>query len=150
MRGPITQEEISYRENFTNRVSAISNVNSLFTDVENKARRLTILKSLVLSLELGGEIIDTIQKEIEAAEEEALLASEEELAAENEGGDDLFAADEGEEELSAMPDEEIAAESFTSNGGAEILMEEHILQEDVTDLPTPEELDDGKDFTANV
>jgi hypothetical protein len=150
MRSPVTQEEISYRENFTNRVSAISNVNSLFTDVENKARRLAILKSLVLSLDLGGEIIDTIQKEIEAAEEEALLASEEDLAAEDEGGEDPFATDAGEEELPAMPDEEIAAESFTSNGGAEILMEDHILQEDATDLPTPEELDDGKDFTANV
>lgn len=152
MRAPVTQEEVSYRENFTNRVSAISNVNGLFTDIENKARRLTILKSLLATLELGGDISEVIQKEIEAAEEEAAKAAEEAEA----GGDEdmaaeLAAAEGGEaaaDDLAAMPDDAIAAEGFTSNGGGTLLAEE-ILFEDDNDLPTPEEADSDRDFTEN-
>lgn len=153
MRAPVTQEEVSYRENFTNKVSAISNVNSLFTDVENKARRLTILKSLIAALDLGGDIAEALQKEIEAAEEEAAKAAEEAEAAGLEGlegaeetapdaeasGDDL--------DLSAMPDSELAAEGFNSNGGGTVLVEETIFESD--DLPTPEEADSERDFTEN-
>jgi hypothetical protein len=153
MRAPVTQEEVSYRENFTNKVSAISNVNSLFTDVENKARRLTILKSLIAALDLGGDIAEALQKEIEAAEEEAAKAAEEaeatgleglegagEVASEAEaGGDDL--------DLSAMPDSELAAEGFNSNGGGTVLVEETMFESD--DLPTPEEADSERDFTEN-
>lgn len=152
MRVPVTQEEVSYRENFTNKISAISNVNSLFSDVENKARRLGILKSLVSSLELGGDLIDEIQKEIEAAEEEAAKAA---LAEENEAdlpgtGD---SAPEGELDtsglsLDAMPDSELAAESFTPNEGSLILTEDQNLFES-DDLPSPEEANSDIDFTQN-
>ncbi len=153
MRAPVTQEEVSYRENFTNRVSAISNVNGLFTDIENKARRLTILKSLLATLDLGGEITEAIQKEIEAAEEEAAKAAEEAEAgvegADLEaslGGED--AAAEGGDDLAAMPDDAITAEGFTSNGGTTFLAED-VLFEDDSDLPTPEEADANRDFTEN-
>lgn len=153
MRAPVTQEEISYRENFTNKASAISNVNSLFSDIENKARRLTILKSLITSLDLGGEITEAIQKEIEAAEEEAAAAA----AEANLGGEDDLGLDSEEEtsadateddlDLSAMPDSELAAEGFTSNGGNTLLIEETLFEDD--DLPTPEEADSDRDFTEN-
>jgi hypothetical protein len=152
MRAPVTQEEVSYRENLTNKVSALSNINSLFTDVENKARRLGILKSLIASLELGGSIMEEIQKEIEAAEEaDALAAEEEALAGEAEAG-----ATEGagaavdDTDLSAMPDSEIAAEEgFTTNGGGTFLTEDQSLFE-ADDLPSPEEADASIDFTQNV
>ena len=158
MRAPVTQEEISYRENFTNRVSAISSVNSLFTDVENKARRLQILKSLLTTLELGGEILEAVQGEIEAAEEEALQLAEE---AESEDTGDLESlvsaestssdtAEDSDLDLSAMPDSELAAEGFTSNGGATFLTEEQTLFEDSDDLPSPEEVDKDLDFTQNI
>jgi hypothetical protein len=158
MRAPVTQEEISYRENFTNRVSAISSVNSLFTDVENKARRLQILKSLLTTLELGGEILEAVQGEIEAAEEEALQLAEE---TESEDTGDLESlvssestssdtAEDSDLDLSAMPDSELAAEGFTSNGGATFLTEEQTLFEDSDDLPSPEEVDKDLDFTQNI
>ena len=76
MQAPVTLEEQTFRSNFSDRVTAISNVNSLFSDVEDKARRLTILKSLVGSLHLGDEIVAEIQKEIEAAKEAAKKAEE--------------------------------------------------------------------------
>ena len=152
MRAPVTQEEINYREDFTNRVSAISNVNSLFTDVENKARRLSILKSLIASLDLGGAIAEDLQKEIEAAEEEAAKAAEESL---NEDEVEDFETDAGDEgstgddlDLTAMPDSELTTEGFMNNGGNTILTEDQSLFED-DDLPTPEEIDGNIDFTEN-
>jgi hypothetical protein len=151
MRAPVTQEEVSYRENLTNKVSALSNINSLFTDVENKARRLGILKSLIASLELGGSIMEEIQKEIEAAEEaDALAAEEEALAGEAEAGATEGAGAVDDTDLSAMPDSEIAAEEgFTTNGGGTFLTEDQSLFE-ADDLPSPEEADASIDFTQNV
>ena len=171
MKAPVTQEELSYRENLTNRVSAISNINGLFSDVEDKSRRLTILKSLVSSLHLGDEVLEAIQTEIEAAEEAARKAKEAEeaeaaAALETEGGDTEVDTTETEEvELTPMPDaaieedleedtpvdpeeseiEEIQEEEKEST----ILLEEHELFEINDDVPTPEEADNNRDFTEN-
>jgi hypothetical protein len=164
MRAPITQEELDYRENLNNRANAISSINSLFSDVEDKSRRLTILKSLVSSLHLGDEVADIIQKEIEAAEEAARKAKEaEEAEAAAEGGGDLdldldLGSDtEIEEEsleddldLSPMPDSEIAEEGFKADESKTILVEDGVLVEDTDDLPTPEEADYDRDFTENL
>lgn len=154
MRAPLTQEEISYRESFTNKVSALSNVNSLFTDVENKARRLQILKALLTTIEISSDVLEAVQKEIEAAEEEAAKAEEEAMLEGNDTTDPMLAdteelADESaEDELPPMPDSELAAEGFTSHGGAETLTEDQFIFES-DDLPTPEEADSERDFTEN-
>ena len=157
MQAPITLEEQTFRSNFSDRVTAISNVNSLFSDVEDKARRLTILKSLVGSLHLGDEIVAEIQKEIEAAEEAAKKAEEEaaaeakennaesndelDLSTENGGEDDL--------DLTPMPDAELKAEeNFKPASGTSALNEEQLFEDD-DDLPTPEEADGERDFTEN-
>ena len=171
MKAPVTQEELSYRENLTNRVSAISNINGLFSDIEDKSRRLTILKSLVSSLHLGDEVLEAIQTEIEAAEEAARKAKEAEeaeaaAALETEGGDTEVETTETEDvELTPMPDaaieedleedapvdpeepeiEEIKEEEKEST----ILLEEQELFENNDDLPTPEEADNDRDFTEN-
>jgi hypothetical protein len=164
MQSPITQEEIDRRENLNNRANAISSINSLFSDVEDKARRLAILKSLVGSLHLGDEIMDIIQKEIEAAEEAARKAKEAEeaeaAAADEAGGDinlDLGGDDEIEVEdtaddmdLAPMPDAELADESFKADESKTILVEDGVLIEDANDLPTPEEADTDRDFTENL
>lgn len=160
MQAPITLEEQTFRSNFSDRVTAISNVNSLFSDVEDKARRLTILKSLVGSLHLGDEIVAEIQKEIEVAEEAAKKA-EEEAAAEAkennennaESNDDLdLSTESGSEEdldLTPMPDTELKAEeNFKPASGTSTLNEEHLFEDD-DDLPTPEEADSERDFTEN-
>ena len=165
MQAPITQEELDYRENLNNRANAISSINSLFSDVEDKARRLTILKSLIGPLHLGDEVMDVIQKEVEAAEEAARKAkeAEEAEAAAAEGGEDLdFSldteadtdsgsdAEEVDLDLSAMPDSEIAEEDFKADESKTILVEDGVLIEDTDDLPTPEEADTERDFTENL
>ena len=165
MQAPVTQEEIDRRENLNNRANAISSINSLFSDIEDKARRLTILKSLVSSLHLGDEVADIIQKEIEAAEEAARKAkeAEEAEAAAAEGGGDLdLALDLGSDtkveekssdddlDLAPMPDSEIAEEGFKADESKTILVEDGVLVEDTDDLPTPEEADYDRDFTKNL
>ena len=157
MQAPITLEEQTFRSNFSDRVTAISNVNSLFSDVEDKARRLTILKSLVGSLHLGDEIVAEIQKEIEAAEEAAKKAEEdaavEEKESNAESSDDLdLSAESGSEDdldLTPMPDTELKAEeNFKPASGTSALNEEQLFEDD-DDLPTPEEADSERDFTEN-
>ena len=165
MQAPVTQEEIDRRENLNNRANAISSINSLFSDIEDKARRLTILKSLVSSLHLGDEVADIIQKEIEAAEEAARKAKEAEeaeaAAAEGDGDLDLdldLGSDTKVEEkssdddldLAPMPDSEIAEEGFKADESKTILVEDGVLVEDTDDLPTPEEADYDRDFTENL
>lgn len=164
MRAPLSQEELDFRANYSDRVTAISNVNGLFSDVEDKARRLTILKSLVNSLHLDSEILVEIDKEIAAAQEAAKKAAEEEAAAaeaeggETEGGDldlDLGGEEETEEaggedlDLEPMPDSELPAEeSFKPDASLTPLHEEQLF-EDEDNLPTPEEADGDIDFTEN-
>ena len=152
MKAPVTQEEIDYRTEFTNKINAISSLQGLFTDVEDKPRRLRILKALIASLNYGDDIIAEIDAEIVAVEEAAAQAAEE--------GDDV------NEETSETPKEDAAddldlgnladLESFNTNGGNEVLMEEQeilatdaalLLTED--DLPSPVELDSEKDFSEN-
>ena len=157
MQAPITLEEQTFRSNFSDRVTAISNVNSLFSDVEDKARRLTILKSLVGSLHLGDEIVAEIQKEIESAEEAAKKAEEEAAAEEkeskSESNDDLDlsteSGDKDDLDLTPMPDTELKAEeNFKPASGTSALNEEQLFEDD-DDLPTPEEADSERDFTEN-
>ena len=164
MQAPITQEELDYRENLNNRANAISSINSLFSDVEDKSRRLTILKSLVGPLHLGDEVMDIVQKEIEAAEEAARKAKEAEeaeaAAAGEEGGDSLdldldlegedASSDDADLELSPMPDSEIAEEGFKADESKTLLVEDGVLIENTDDLPTPEEADGDRDFTENL
>jgi len=155
MRAPLTQEELDFRANFTDRVNAISSINSLFSDVEDKARRLAIIKTLVNTIHLGDEINVILDQEIKAAEEAAAKAKAEEEAEANGGESDLgeatpAAEDSGDElNLDSMPDEELPAEESFSPTGSTILTEDQDLFEDGGELPTPEEADENKDFTEN-
>lgn len=156
MKAPITQEEIDYRSDLTNRISAISNMQSLFSDIEDKARRLEILKELIGTLNYGDGILQIIQEEINALEA-AAKAEEEEI--ENEETDSVSdeTEDSSEElgELGNSGDVEIAMESLEEDSGLirltedqEIFNESEFLEESDF-LPSPTELDENKDFTKN-
>ena len=156
MKAPVTQEEIDYRAEFTNKINAISSLQGLFTDVEDKPRRLRILKALMAPLNYGDDIMAELDAEIDAVEEAAAQAAEE---AELEGLEDEATEVETSEEDTAE-DVDLGTladlESFNTNGGSDILMEEQeilnadaaiILTED--DLPSPADLDPEKDFSEN-
>lgn len=69
MKAPLTQAEKDYRTDLTERISAISNMISLFSDVENKARRLAIVKNFIATLNYGDEVLTIIDEEIAAIKE---------------------------------------------------------------------------------
>jgi hypothetical protein len=155
MKAPVTQEEIDYRAELSNKINAISSMQGLFTDVEDKPRRLRILKALLATLNYGDEINAEIDAEIKAIEEAAAEAEEEnDLEDSNaEAGTestDEPAGDDMDIDLGSLD----ALESFTDHGG-ELLVEEKELDIDASviltedDLPAPAELDNEKDFSEN-
>lgn len=160
MKAPLTQEEIDYRSDLSNKVNAISSIQGLFTDVEDKARRLRILKALLGGLNYGDSIFTEIDAEIKAVEEAAAEA-EEEAALEGEADLEADTSDEpAEDNTEDVEDMDLGTladlESFNTNGGSELLTEDQeILNADVStiltedDLPSPVELDAEKDFSEN-
>lgn len=153
MKAPITQEEIDYRSDLTNRISAISNMQSLFSDVEDKARRLEILKELISTLDYGDGIIQIIQEEINALE----AAAREEETEEAENSD--IGIDDSVEELDDSTElgnsSEVAMEAIEEESGLirltedqDIFTESEFLEESDF-LPSPQDLDENKDFTKN-
>lgn len=155
MKSPVTQEEINYRESLTNKINAISSMQGLFTDIEDKPRRLRILKSLLNTLNYGDDLNTEIDAEIAALEEAAELeeTADGEDSLEIESKATTPPADSGN---AAGDDVDLGSletlESFNIGEG-ELLLEEHevtseaLLTED--DLPAPNELDSEKDFSEN-
>lgn len=159
MKAPMTQEEINYREGLSNKVNAISSMQGLFTDIEDKPRRLRILKALLASLNYGDEINAEIDAEI-AAIEEAAKKAEEEAAMEGADGADTEAATSTQSETNTETEDTgvddldlgslEALESFNTGDGEFTLLEDQtglLLTED--DLPSPADLDSEKDFSEN-
>ncbi len=171
MRAPITQEEIDYRTDLTNRLSAISNMQSIFSDVEDRGRKLAIVKSLFETLNYNTDIMSIIQDEIDAYEEQAKKEAEE--AAKTDVTGDTGADTENTEipmddtsdndldlDLAPMPeslnqdtdiilDKTILIEDFEDTDDIDELLEEAsevLIEED--DLPSPDALGE-LDFTEN-
>ena len=152
MKAPVTQEEIDYRSELTNKINAISSIQGLFTDIEDKPRRLRILKTLLSALNYGDALNAEIDAEIRAIEEAAAQAEEEEDAAETEDASDTAESGGEDIDLGSLD----ALEALKPVIG-DILLEEHefskdelenvILTED--ELPTPSDLDREKDFSEN-
>jgi hypothetical protein len=155
MKAPLTQEEIDYRADLSNKINAISSIQGLFTDIEDKPRRLRILKALMGGLNYGDAIFAEIDGEIKAIEEAAKEEAENAEAELENGGEETTEATETTTEDSGS-EEDIdlgsldALESFSNHEG-DILLEDQtgldILTED--DLPSPAELDSDKDFSEN-
>jgi hypothetical protein len=159
MKAPVTQEEIDYRNELTNKITAISSMQGLFTDVEDKIRRLRILKALLASLNYGDALNTEIDEEIKALEKAAEDA-EAEAALEAEAGDDISAESiDTDTPIEDTPDEDIdlgsldTLEAFNMGAGDLLLEEDQelmsgmLLTED--DLPSPADLDAEKDFSEN-
>lgn len=163
MKRPVTQDEIDYRTALTNRIAAVSNMNSLFSDLEDKVNRLTILREQVKSLDASDKTLAAIDREIKQAQEAAVKAkAEEEAAAKEEAlrapseeavdDFDLQADELSEDEpnpggadidLPPMP------ETFSVGGGQTLVEGPDFMTED-EDLPTPEEANGDIDFSENV
>lgn len=160
MKAPITQEEIDYRADLSNKINAISSIQGLFTDVEDKVRRLKILKTLLAALNYGDALNAEIDAEIKAIEDaEAEAENEENLEGDDLGDipeDTSVEADTPVEDDADMDLGSLDALESLSTDTSTLLMEDQefanldnslILTED--DLPTPSDLDTEKDFSEN-
>lgn len=152
MKAPITQEEIDYRADLSNKITAISSLQGLFTDIEDKPRRLRILKALLATLNYGDAINAEIDAEIKAIEEA-------EAAEDEEGGDGTDETVETEDtSTEETADEDIdlgsleTVEAFNTGISDTVLLENQIPASEILtedDLPSPQELDAEKDFSEN-
>lgn len=172
MKAPVTQEEIDARDNFNNRANAISSVNSLFGEVEDKSRRLEILKTLVATLNYGDEITSILDDEIRATkqkeQEEAEQAAKEAAEQETLEAEEVANTQKEEPKLSEVDLSDVGSEAKEQTGeenvenidlapmpdsalesvklkGTELLTEDSAILAEEDDLPTPDEL--GEDFT---
>lgn len=154
MKAPVTQEEIDYRAEFSNKINAISSLQGLFTDVEDKPRRLRILKALLASLNYGDDINTEIDAEITALEEAAATEAEETDLEDTESAatDESASTDDSDDiDLGSLD----ALEAFNNHEG-ELLVEDQNFDVDATtlltedDLPSPADLDAEKDFSENI
>ncbi len=154
MKAPLTQEEKDFREDLSNRVTGVSNINSLFGDVESRSRKLEILKELIATLNYGDGLSAILQKEIDAAKEAEEKAKEEaeaennanteaEPAAESDEGGSLEAIDLGNS--NEIPTEE----SFKVAENTMPLVEgpDFLIAED--ELINPADIEDDIDFSKN-
>lgn len=152
MKAPLTSDELKYRENLASRISAISNMQSLFSDIEDKPRRLKILKELISTLNYGDDILFQIDEEIKATEqqqkEEAEAAAKE--AAETEENTSSVSESETPKDLDLGLSSIASVESLNKPTESKPILEATELEALANDnLPTPEELNDKIDFTEN-
>lgn len=154
MKAPVTQEEIDYRADLSNKITAISSMQGLFTDIEDKPRRLRILKALLASLNYGDAINTEIDAEIkaieEAAAEEAANAEEGAEGVEDAGTEDTSVEEEssGDEDLGSLE----TLEAFNTGSGDPLLEDQQNFGNTLVegeDLPSPSELDTDTDFSEN-
>ena len=153
MQYPTTQEEIDRRENEASKVNMVGDIMNLLDVIEDPAKKLEALKSLLASIITDTEVLQIIQDEIDRLEsentgEEETPSEEDEFefgggSAEEEneifGGIDTSTENTTPEDNIDLPtpEETGAEESFGREEGKEILVEEG---EDEDSLPTPEQL----------
>ena len=168
MQTPVTQEEIDRRQNTDNRTRYISDIMNQLNDIEDKATKLKIYKSLLTDVVNDSEIISLIQSYIES-----LDTPEQNPENENpsEGGDygeggaggdfgggsgldlgftsgsepteeptepEMPQPAEGESSELPSPAEVLPNESFYLNSGSDLLMEDDGNSDSY--LPSPDEL----------
>ena len=156
MKAPATQEEKDYRESLSNRVNTISNIQSLFSEVEDKSNKLNILKTLVSTLNYGDELTSILDKEIAIADkqkqeaEEAKAKEAEEAAKATATEENADVSDEASDMDLDLGMADVATNEEVESQGKEneTLLESQDLI-DTDDLPLPEDLAPNKDFTKN-
>ena len=136
MLPPTTQEEIDRRDNLSGEIQLVTDVMGLLADIENPITKLKILKSLLSNVVNNPDVLDIIQDEITAQEEEIASMDEEtieeETSEEEMGGSGMPGGSFG----GGMSDmgEDPAMDDLPLSGEAEEEESEDIL-------PSPSDLD---------
>lgn len=139
MLPPTTQEEVDRRENLANKVSLVSDIMNVLTDVEDPILKLRILKSMLSTTLTDGEVVEILQEQIDK-----LVAETEDVSIDS--GDAELSAD-----ASELDDQDIGGLFADYSAGNDFSLESNDLPpDDATDnsseestLPSPAELDIG-------
>lgn len=147
MQEPMTKEESDRREAANNQIRLVQDTMGLVSDIEDNIIKLKMLKALLANSINNSEVIDLLQEQIDALEQNPEEAQQAEMNFESEGGgsfggesgglNDAIGGESGFE-----PEMGTEEETSTEETGGE---EE--LSGDETILPNPSSLD--MDFTNN-
>lgn len=149
MQPPTTQEEIDRRDNLSSLVGITRDILSLTDEVEDKASKLKILKSLLSNVVDDSDIITVIQDEIDRLEKEE---NPEDISDEGSPmAKELGLGDEGERDSSGEEEMDLGdlfgGETETETSTSAEVEPTEAPEETVGELPTPDSL--GIDFTQN-
>ena len=140
MQTPVTQEELDRRTNTDNRVRYVGDIMQQLNDIEDKATKLKIYKSLLSSVVNDSEVINYLQSYIDT------LEPKEEEETEEESSPEVKLEETPESEEEPLPSlEEIQNEQVEQDSSKEILNEEGSENEADSFLPSPDDL--GLDMT---
>ena len=152
MLPPTTQEEIDRRENLSSLVGITRDIINLTDEVEDKASKLKIMKSLVSNVVTDSDILTIIQDEIDRVEEEK---ETDEADEEVDMGDEFDGEEESETSYSRSESEKVDLGDLfseepteTETATTQTTEIESPAEETTTgELPAPDSL--GIDFTQN-
>lgn len=137
MEPPVTQEEIDRRANVDNRIRYISDFMGQLTDIEDKATKLKIYKSLISDVVNNSEVLQYLQEYIES------LSKTEDDKTDDSGSDESFdeiVASDSDDVPSLDDTAPLEALAVSDTASKEVLVEES-EEEDAEDyLPSPDEL----------
>lgn len=144
MQSPTTKEENDRRENTVNRISLVSDIMNILTDIERIPTKLKILKSLLGDVVSDQEVIALLEEEIERLEKELEGESDMEVTDEEESVDDMQMTD-----MSSGGFSDDMPMDWEDTGSDDIPTDEVDTDAEVEDessddtLPTPDELGVG-------
>lgn len=137
MEPPVTQEEIDRRANVDNRIRYISDFMGQLTDIEDKATKLKIYKSLISDVVNNSEVLQYLQEYIES------LSKTDDDTTDDSGSDESFdeiVASDSDDMPSLDDTAPLEALAVSNTASKEVLVEES-EEEDAEDyLPSPDEL----------
>ena len=136
MQKPLTQEDLDRTEAESNTFRVVSDTLSLFSDVEDKAAKLKILKALIPQITDNPEILEILEKEIAKLEENP----EESNGGNETGGEEDFSSDfEGSDNEPLNLDSALGLDELDNVEAEEETSEEETPEESGPTLPTPGE-----------
>ena len=152
MLAPTTQEELDRRENLSNKVGVTTDIMNMLADIEDPIIKLKIMKSMLSNILTNGEVVDLIQQQIDALEEQQNESEDsndnietDDLSLDTETDDtDMFSSSGSSE---AAMDLGLTDDSLDMSSDTQETSDEIIAPIDAgATLPTPEEL--GVDMTT--
>ena len=148
MQPPTTQEEIDRRDNVSSKMQIVGDIMNQLSDIDDKAIKLKILKSLLSNIITDTDVIGLIDEEIKKLESEGAEVTEGTSSEESGFGGGEFGSSSGGGGIDLDSELGLSSEGSEIETGEEEPGEETASKASEETLPTPEELGGEElDFT---